>query len=216
MSILPTEHPEVYEYIQNRGFSIQLGSSNTFGKFPVDQTVEETINKDTPKEGRTKGFSLKAGAMSRYHLTTEYRSSYLRMLKDTLDLSDPNTYHTDLSKARITRRLIFKTDMLENWIDPFNNEDQELIIISTGTMAPEDVLKNVKSAYKTGSKAYASFTKQRMEPRIVKKFHDSLTKQRLKSFTSIVKKKVCRRSTKLYLETKVTKALNNQKMNTRQ
>lgn len=28
-------------------FSVQLGRNNPFGKIPIDQTIEETVNKDT-------------------------------------------------------------------------------------------------------------------------------------------------------------------------
>ena len=37
---LPAEHPEVYEHLKNGGMSVQLGKTNTFGRIPVDQTIE--------------------------------------------------------------------------------------------------------------------------------------------------------------------------------
>ena len=65
----------------NGGFSVQLGSSNTFARLSVDQTIEVTIDKDTQTPGGTEGFSLKPGAVSRYYITAEYRSTCLRQLK---------------------------------------------------------------------------------------------------------------------------------------
>lgn len=59
-------------------FSVQLGSANPFGHIPVDQAIEETVNKDTQTAGGTKGFSLKSGVVTRYYLTAEYRRMYLR------------------------------------------------------------------------------------------------------------------------------------------
>ncbi len=56
MSNLPSEHPDVHEYLEAGGFSVQLGSKNPFGRIPVDQTVEETVNRDTQTAGGTKGF----------------------------------------------------------------------------------------------------------------------------------------------------------------
>jgi hypothetical protein len=84
MSNLETEHPDVLDHLQNGGFSVQLGSQNPFGRIPVDQTVEETVNKDTQTPGGTKGFSLNPGAVSRHYLTAEYRSSFLSLLRDSL------------------------------------------------------------------------------------------------------------------------------------
>ena len=47
MARLPQTHPE-------RGFSCQIGPVNTFGRIPMDQTIEETINKDTQTARGTK------------------------------------------------------------------------------------------------------------------------------------------------------------------
>ena len=49
MSNLATEHPDVHEYLNNGGFSVQIDAINPFGRIPVDQTIKETINKDTQK-----------------------------------------------------------------------------------------------------------------------------------------------------------------------
>ena len=80
MSHLPIDHPEVHQQFMQGGFSVQLGSQNLFGRIPVDQTIEETANRDTQTAGGTKGFSLKRVAVERYYLTSEYRSTYLMQL----------------------------------------------------------------------------------------------------------------------------------------
>ena len=80
MCSLAQTHPEAYEFLINGGFSVQIGAENPFGRIPVDQTVEETVNKDTQTSGGTKGFSLKSGALTRHYMTAEYRSSFLRIL----------------------------------------------------------------------------------------------------------------------------------------
>ena len=76
MTQLPESHPEVHDHFMNGGFSVQLGGKNPFGKIPIDQTIEETANKDTQTAGGTKGFSLKPGAVSRYYITAEYHSGF--------------------------------------------------------------------------------------------------------------------------------------------
>ena len=47
MSHLEDEHPGVFTYTKSGGFVVQLGEDNPFGKIPVDQACEETVNKDT-------------------------------------------------------------------------------------------------------------------------------------------------------------------------
>lgn len=75
MTNLPNTNPDVYETFQNRNFSVQL-SDNPFGRVPVDQTTEVTVNKDTQTPGGTTKFSLKPAAVKRYYITTEYRSAF--------------------------------------------------------------------------------------------------------------------------------------------
>lgn len=74
MSCLETDHPAVHAHFAEGVFSVQLRGNNPFGKIPVDQPIEETINKDTQTAGGTKAFSLKTGAVTRYYLTSENRS----------------------------------------------------------------------------------------------------------------------------------------------
>ena len=56
---LSTTHPDVHEYLADGNFSTQIGNDNSFGCISMDQTIEETINKDTQTPGDTKGFSTK-------------------------------------------------------------------------------------------------------------------------------------------------------------
>ena len=52
MTMLPETHPQVHKHMLDGGFSVQLSHTNTFGRIPVDQTIEETVNKDTQTAGK--------------------------------------------------------------------------------------------------------------------------------------------------------------------
>ena len=54
MRSLPLAHPEIQANVMNGGFSCQIGSKNTFGRIPMDETIEETIIKDTQTASGTK------------------------------------------------------------------------------------------------------------------------------------------------------------------
>ena len=84
MSHLEEEHPDVLTYLQSGRFSVQIGEDNPFGKIPVDQACEVTVNKDIQAPGGTKGFSLKSKAVNKYYLIAKYRSIFMRNLKDIL------------------------------------------------------------------------------------------------------------------------------------
>jgi hypothetical protein len=59
---LPETHPMVNQHMLHGGFSVQLSEQNPFGKIPVDQTIEETVNKDTQTAGKQDSFLLVTGA----------------------------------------------------------------------------------------------------------------------------------------------------------
>ena len=96
MSPLEKEHPEAFKCLKSEGFAVQKVESNPFGKVPVDQACEETVNKDTQTAGGSKGFSFKAGAESKYYLVAEYRSIFQRLMKDMLDSNKSRFHYSDL------------------------------------------------------------------------------------------------------------------------
>ena len=51
MAHLENDYPSVLEYLESGGFAVQIGESNPFGKIPVDQACEETVNRDTKTPG---------------------------------------------------------------------------------------------------------------------------------------------------------------------
>lgn len=196
MTNLPHDNPGIYEYLQNGGFSVQRSSTNPFGRIPVDQCVETTINRDTQTHGGTKGFSLKPGALSRYYLTAEYRSSYLRILKDTVHLEQTDLQHNDLKKSRMQRDEHDVRHLVETldttWINPFSDGMQELVSISTGRVVSEEIVKDLVDAYKTGLESYKVFREERLE-QSTETFHRPLQKKKLKTFTNLAKKdKLCK------------------------
>lgn len=137
------DHPDVYVQLENAGFSVQLGRQNPFGRIPVDQTIEVTVNRDTQTPGGTKGFSLKPAALSRYYLTAEHRSICLKKLRDLTDIKPPGVSHHDLESSCIRKDELAVQSLVDfmetEWINPFSGDPTELISLSTGTVAPSDV-----------------------------------------------------------------------------
>ena len=92
------DYPDVYQHFMQGGNSVQIGSSNPFSKIPCDQTIEETIKKDTQTAGGTKGFSLKSGAVKKYYLNAEHSSLFLRQLREIVGLGGSRLNHPDLQQ----------------------------------------------------------------------------------------------------------------------
>ena len=200
MSHLVEDHSEVFEYMQSGGFAVQIGEHNPFGKIPVDQACEETVNRDTQTAGGTKGFSLKPKAVSKYYLVAEYRSIFLRNLKDMLHMDGaPGCQHNDLHKSRVAKDESDVKSLLEtisNWINPFELGEQNLVCLSSGKTATEKIEQDLLEAHRTGENAYRRFSEMRLESSPAKvKFNDSMNKAQLKTFSNLGKEMKVRRGT---------------------
>ena len=82
MTSLAKDHP--FSYKQG-GISVQRSEHNPFGKVPSDQTIEETLNKDTQTPGGTEGFSLEPATLTKYYINAEYRSTCVRQLRSIIE-----------------------------------------------------------------------------------------------------------------------------------
>ena len=74
---LSTSYPQVNDYLQKDGLSVQLGSVNKSGRIPMGQATEETANREIKALKGTKGFSARTRVVARYSLTPEYIRAYI-------------------------------------------------------------------------------------------------------------------------------------------
>ena len=167
MSHLPEEHPDTLEYLRSGGFSVQMIEDNPFGRIPVDQTCEETVNKTTQTSGGTKGFSLRPNTVCKFYSVAENRSTFLRQLKDMFHISRSSSQHKDLQPTRITRNesdVKSIISMLQNtWLNPFNPDRQDLVCLSTGKVGTPDVEHDMLQAKDIGETAYKAFREKRLQ-----------------------------------------------------
>ena len=183
----------MYIHFQQGGFSVQIGSSNPFGRIPVDQAIEETVNKYTQTPGGTKGFSLKHGADTRYYLTSEYRSKFLRQLRCMIGRHGYQVNHSDLNLPRIRRDEADVQSLVQlmetSRLNRFGPDQDKFVSLSPSTVAPPNVANDLLEAHRIGEEAYQSFKRERLEVSSPKmQFHDKMTKKKLKTFSDIRKK----------------------------
>ena len=105
MTHLLEKNPRVYEAFTAGRFSVQMSNNNPFGRIPVDQVTDVTVNKDTQTPGGTARFSLKAEAIKRYYITSGYRSAFLGQLRDMVQGNRSHVCYTELQRSRIHRAL---------------------------------------------------------------------------------------------------------------
>ena len=171
------------------------------------------MNRDTQTPGGTKGFSLTPGVVSKHYLIAEYRSMFMRQFKEMLHLGTPSTVqHTDLQASRIKRDeddVKLMMSMLEgSWINPFKSEEQDLVCISTGKLATPEIENDLLQAEAFGEKTYQTFRKDRLQsdpPKV--KFHEKMTKLKLKTFCDLSKKVEVHKGTSKEVIIKADRAL---------
>ena len=69
MSALLFTHPEAAADLLYGDFGVQSNSSHGFSQVPVDQAIEQTINRDSKTKGGIIGFSLQKGAVQKWAIT---------------------------------------------------------------------------------------------------------------------------------------------------
>ena len=81
-------------------------------------------------------------------------------------------------------------EILENcWLNPFSQDQEEFISLSTAAVAPADVANDLLAAHRIGEEAYEAFKQERLEAKSrTKQFHEQMTKKKLKTFSDIKKK----------------------------
>ncbi len=95
-----------------------------------------------------------------------------------------------------------------SWINPFKGEQQDLVGLFTGKLATPEVEKDLLQAEALGEKAYKTFSEDKLESDLPKmKFHDKMTKLKLKTFADLSKKMKIQRGTNKEVIIKADRAL---------
>ena len=85
MQNLPNTYPDAHVYLSSGGFCVQR-SSHGFSRSPVDQTIEQTLNRDT-----VVGFSLNKGSVKSWLLNAHERASISSKCRDLAGIFNPKT-----------------------------------------------------------------------------------------------------------------------------
>ena len=126
---------------------MQRSNSIGFSRTPVDQTIEQTFNRDTKTKGGIIGFSLTKGAVERWVPTAHARATILEDLKKFLGLTEENnrSQHKECSTGRFSRdeedvREVEST--IRSWTNPFER-NEDLINIASGTVAQDSLVSDL-------------------------------------------------------------------------
>lgn len=97
-------NPDANALLESGEFAVQR-STNAFAQVPVDQSIEQTVNKDTKVMGGIVGKSLKPRTVKRW-MTTAHDRAQMTAVCGTLggvSVSSAPEQHRDCSKSRLCR-----------------------------------------------------------------------------------------------------------------
>ena len=102
--------------------------------------------------------------------------------------------HCDLQTSRIRKdeeAVSAVVDVTQNWKNTSSETQQDLVSISTAKVPPNDVRNDIKKAHDIGETCYKTFRHGCLEkvPQM-KKFHNPIKMNKLKTFSNMSKKKV--------------------------
>ena len=189
LTAIESEFPNVYQEFKHGNFTAQLEADHPFARMEPDKIIECTINKDTKTPGGTTGFSTKSPAVMRWTLNAAYRADLRKKLYGFIDYAPQKFNHKDLRVSRIARDekdVLSVNNIFENvFINPFSQNN--LLCISNGLVATEDVKKDLLQAKERGKAAMEVFIESRLTPEAEAEFFSPIKKLKLKSFSSLKK-----------------------------
>ena len=191
MLLLQDTHPEAHALLTNGEFGVQRTTSHGFSQLPVDQTIEQTLNRSTKTKGGIVGFSLRKGAVQRWMLTAHSRAAFVDKCRSMTKgiQEDQRSLHKEIGSARMTRDeedVKKVVEVLSNWRNPFG-PSEELTSLSSGYVASESMKRDLLMAKEKGTTALTSFVEERLVTTATG-FFETLPKLKLGSFRDACKK----------------------------
>ena len=158
MKELETKHPAAHQHLCGGGFVVRRSSDYAFKCVATDQALEQTINKQGKGRGSVIGLSLRKEALMRWmktqHITAEFKDAYTSLC-DSKHMK--TRCHPELAKARHDtdqRAAQMIAETINHFQNPFNlvTVPAELINITTGQVANEEVRKSLNAFQESGMK----------------------------------------------------------------
>ena len=190
MQNLEHTHPEAYKLLNNGQFAVQRTSKHGFSKVATDQTIEQTLNRNTKTKGGIIGFSLKRGAVQRWLMTAHKRASIVDVCRMMAGLtSETSELHKEATSPRMAKDecdVCNVEDVIQNWRNPFEPSDN-LVSLSSGIVANEKMRYDLMSAKEQGKASLMKFVQERIVTNETD-FYASISKLRLQTFANVNKR----------------------------
>ena len=168
---------------------VQRSQTSSFSQVPIDQALEQSINRDTKSQGGIIGFTLSPGAVDRWMLTIHLCAAFTAACNTKAGLCFLEPTHQALQKSSIQRNLdaLKKVEeTLQSWVNLLAESDGLFSLSSSGVLAPAEVEHDLIHAHEKGREAMVSFFRNRLLSSKIN-FYDTLHAMSLKTFSSLCK-----------------------------
>ena len=156
--------PTIYQEFQHGNFS----TWHTKGKFnmlPLDQVIEQTINKDRKRPGVIIGISTSQGSIQRWVLSSHNTATLIADLRKSLnrDTADSTTKYLNSKRIRFDENAVNKCyELINSWTKPFTGTSN-IFCLSSGMVSCYEVQHDLLEAQKIGQACLETFITERIE-----------------------------------------------------
>lgn len=190
MTALPETDRFLHDQFLSGEFCVQR-SNSAFSQIPVDQTIEQTIKRDSKTKGGIIGFSRSPAAVQKWLINAHQRAEISRGCKDMAGLGENTTgKHKECSESRrkygeASVQSVLST--MSTWPNPFSPLNPDAVLnISSGVIASNEVTSDLLQAHAIGDSQLLNFIEERLQSSSVSFYHP-LHRNNLKTFTSLTK-----------------------------
>lgn len=178
-------NPDVSRSFFDGDFACQQQEKYPFSMTPMDQVIEQTINRDSKTKGGQTGFSNDPGAANRWVLSHAKRAQITQACKSMSGVIVEYGKSKLLGKRRDVdeKDTVSIQETIQNRLNPFTYDVPELINIVTGQVCSDEVAEHSKNAYSIGCEEAKKFITERLKEKKID-FYAQIKKQNLKNFSS--------------------------------
>lgn len=185
---LPTSNPDIHEQMVDGNFATQR-TSQPFSQTPMDQTLEQTLNKNSKTKGGTIGFSINKSAVHRWIKSFADRAEIQSVCESMAGRGNHTRQRkeVDINRRRQDEKSVKSViSTIEAMINPVSIEDDELVNIVSGAVATPEVKEDIARAKTAGEEQCSEYIDQRLKKKKQEVF-EAIKALKLKTFSSTTK-----------------------------
>lgn len=164
-----------------------------FSGVPCDQTIEQTVNKDSKTRGGLKGFTVNKGAVNRWTAGHHERAAIMRQVQEMAGKGQRSFFRKDLTESRKRRDesdVESIIDTISSLTNPFEEATSiDILHLASGVLPSSDVTRDLLATEEKGDASFVQYCQERLEKED-KAITDTIPRSTLKTFSNMSKKSV--------------------------